>query len=73
MEAVGSDGREEANVNAVRLQKTVHCSGDLPLEIIHDDHGRCVASSGLMNLVDVGDNDLLYVLDHGDFVGPVLW
>ena len=46
---------------------------DLPLEIIHDDHGRCVASSRLVNLVDVRDNDLIYVLDHGGFVGPVLW
>ena len=23
--------------------------------------------------VDVGDNDLLYVLDHGAFIHPVLW
>ena len=58
----GSVGREEANINAVCLQKTVHWSGDLPLEIIHDDHVRCVASSGLANLVDVRYNDLLYVL-----------
>ena len=36
------------------------------------NHGRCVVSNWLTNTVGVGDNDLLYVLDHGGFVGPVL-
>ena len=47
-------------MNAVCLQKTVHCTGDLALEIIHDNYGRCVISSGLTNMVDVRDDDLLY-------------
>ena len=60
-------------MNAVCLQKTVHCTGDLALEITHDNHGGFVVSSGLTNTVDVGDDDLFYVVDHGGFVGPVLW
>ena len=51
-------------MNAVCLQETVHCTGDLAL---HDNHCRCVVSS-LTNTVDVGD---FYVLDHGGFIGPV--
>ena len=68
LEAISSVGREEANMTAVCLQKTVHCTGNLALEIIHDNQGRYVVSCGLMNTVDVGDDDPLYVLDHGDFV-----
>ena len=42
-------------MNAVCLQQTVHYTGDSVLEIIHDNHGRSVVSSGLMNTVDIGD------------------
>ena len=55
-------------MNAICLQKTVHCTGDLALEIIHDNHSRCAVSNGLTNTTDIGDDDLLYVLDHGGFI-----
>ena len=57
----------------VSVQKTLHCCGDLTLKIVHDDQGRCIVSSRLTNTVDLRDNTLLHVLDHGRFIRPMLW
>ena len=55
-------------MNVVCLQKTVHSTGDLTLKIVHDDKRSCILSYGFTNTVDIGDNNLLNVLDHGSFI-----
>ena len=44
---------ETSSGQSYLLPKDCSLAGDLPLEIVHDGHGRCVISSRLTNTVDV--------------------
>ena len=59
-------------MNIVCFQKIGNCAGHLALEIVHDGQRWCVVFRAFMSTLYVGNDDLLYVVDDGNFILPML-